>query len=307
MTKYCTTPIIVIFLCGFLGHTISQENVPNAEEVLNKVSGVIDLNSLNVSNILSDMNNKTSVVQMFEETSSVIKQKCEKYGGEGAYENAMNATVKLEQCLTSFVNFTQLEKEMEQYKPTGDLDIVFKRYCQKTPILKQCVRNFTTGLEPCLEAKERENKEIIQNITNSLLNFVCYKEGDRIALFIAANGPECLRSKQQETLQCINSTLGNYMPQLEPNSDSLKTIDSLPFLVLGNKECTDMSKLQTCVVKELEKCSDPTPANIVDSIFNFIRRVTPCQNLVNVQNAAASNLTVNLLIMSIVFFSLRLL
>ena len=70
-----------------------------------------------------------------------------------------------------------------------------------------------------------------------------------------------------------------------------------------------MSKLQTCVVKELEKCSDPTPANIVDSIFNFIRRVTPCQNLVTVQNAAASNLTtVNLLIiMNIVFFSLKLL
>lgn len=72
--------------------------------------------------------------------------------------------------------------------------------------------------------------------------------------------------------------------------------------------CRDMSKLQICVVKELEKCSDPTPANIVDSIFNFIRRVTPCQNLVTVQNAAASNLTINLLIiMNIVFFSLRLL
>lgn len=69
-----------------------------------------------------------------------------------------------------------------------------------------------------------------------------------------------------------------------------------------------MSKLQTCVVKELEKCSDPTPANIVDSIFNFIRRVTPCQNLITVQNAAVSNLTVNLLIIiSLVFFPLRFL
>lgn len=40
-----------------------------------------------------------------------------------------------------------------------------------------------------------------------------------------------------------------------------------------------MNSLQACVVNELEKCPDPTPANIMDSIFNFIKRVTPCENL----------------------------
>lgn len=50
----------------------------------------------------------------------------------------------------------------------------------------------------------------------------------------------------------------------------------------------DMTKLQACVVAELEKCSDPTPANIMDSIFNFIKRVTPCENLLNAQSAAAT-------------------
>lgn len=50
----------------------------------------------------------------------------------------------------------------------------------------------------------------------------------------------------------------------------------------------DMTVLQACVVAELEKCADPTPANIMDSIFNFIRRVTPCENLLNAQSAAAT-------------------
>jgi hypothetical protein len=37
-----------------------------------------------------------------------------------------------------------------------------------------------------------------------------------------------------------------------------------------------MADLQVCVVKALETCSEPTPANIVDSMFNFVRKMTPC-------------------------------
>jgi hypothetical protein len=37
-----------------------------------------------------------------------------------------------------------------------------------------------------------------------------------------------------------------------------------------------MTDLQICVVKALETCSEPTPANIVDSMFNFVRKMTPC-------------------------------
>lgn len=51
----------------------------------------------------------------------------------------------------------------------------------------------------------------------------------------------------------------------------------------------DMTKLQACVVAELERCDDPTPANIMDSIFNFIKRVTPCENLLNAESAAATD------------------
>jgi hypothetical protein len=41
----------------------------------------------------------------------------------------------------------------------------------------------------------------------------------------------------------------------------------------------DMADLQKCVVKALETCSEPTPANIVDSMFNFVRKMTPCAKL----------------------------
>lgn len=40
-----------------------------------------------------------------------------------------------------------------------------------------------------------------------------------------------------------------------------------------------MTTLQRCVVKELERCEESTPANLVDAMFKFIRNETPCLHL----------------------------
>lgn len=70
---------------------------------------------------------------------------------------------------------------MDKAKPTGDLDTVFGKYCKKTPVVIDCIKQFTTAMDPCLEPKEKESKEMVLNITESLANFVCHKDGDRIA------------------------------------------------------------------------------------------------------------------------------
>lgn len=116
-----------------------------------------------------------------EEARNLFKEKCTKNGGPGAFENAEQAQLNMVQCLQSLINITELQAEMEKYKPTGDLDIVFKNYCDKRSNLRACVNNFTNTVEHCLDEKERENKKIVLNITDSLLQFICYKEGDRIA------------------------------------------------------------------------------------------------------------------------------
>lgn len=174
-----------VFVSGLLGYTSSQVNTPNTDELLNKVSNVIDLTNLNTSAVPDLYNLNVSMIPAFEEAKNLLKQKCDKNGGEGVYENAVVAREKLEQCLKSFVNFTQLEQEMEEKKPTGDLDLVFKTYCRKTPALKNCMKSFTTAIEPCMEPSEKENEKILLNITDSLLSFVCFKEGDRIARMYA--------------------------------------------------------------------------------------------------------------------------
>ncbi|KAG7214070.1 hypothetical protein KM043_001435 [Ampulex compressa] len=160
---------------------------------------------------------------------------------------------------------------------------------EKSPSLKKCVNNFASALEPCLDEKEREGKRIVQNITDSLLAFACYKEGDRIALFISSGGPECFQSQQQMIQDCANNTMNGYIPTPDPNSGDLTSLQSLPSLSFGPKECNDIAGLQTCIVKELEKCQDPTPANVVDSIFSFIMKATPCEAHIQSQGTKDSH------------------
>lgn len=274
-----TFTALVIFLLGLVGCTHSQENLPSADEVLQKFGSVVgkDIPGLNNASL------------PFEDAKTLFKDKCTKNGGPDAFDNVQRAQVDMTKCIQSIVNFTKLQAEMEEKKPTGDLDIVFKNYCDKSPILKACITNFTDKIEHCLDEKEKESKKIILNVTDSLLEFTCYKEGDRIALFIASGGPECFQERQQGLQDCANNTYGSYLPKTDPTGDILSGVESLPMLTFGKKECQDMAKLETCVVAELEKCADPTPANIVEAVFKFIKRVTPCGTLLDAQSAATTS------------------
>lgn len=133
----------------------------------------------------------TSALPNLEETKNLFKEKCTKNGGPDAFDNANQARIEMEQCVKSLVNVTELQAEMEKYKPTGDLDIVFKNYCNKRSILRACVKNFTDAVEHCLDDKERASTNILMNITDSMLEFVCFKEGDRIARMYT-NQQSCL-------------------------------------------------------------------------------------------------------------------
>lgn len=100
------------------------------------------------------------------------------------------------------------------------------------------MENFTAVLEPCLEEKEIEGKRTFVRIIKNLLNFVCHKEGDQIALFIAEKGPECFDQRKDELITCINSTLFDYLPS-ENNGfpTELPIPTELPELVMGQKQC----------------------------------------------------------------------
>lgn len=88
---------------------------------------------------------------------------------------------EIQECIESNFNFTQIQEELAESRKTGAMEEVFAKYCAKTPIIQNCIKNLTLAVEPCLEEEEKESLTLILNITESLGNFGCYKEGDRIA------------------------------------------------------------------------------------------------------------------------------
>lgn len=85
------------------------------------------------------------------------------------------------ECLTNLVNVTLLQEEIEIARPTGDLDTVFSKYCNKKSIALECVKNYTNSIEPCLEPEESKQKIVFIKIVQDLLKFVCLKDGNHIA------------------------------------------------------------------------------------------------------------------------------
>ncbi|KAL4710394.1 hypothetical protein ACJJTC_008796 [Scirpophaga incertulas] len=204
-----------------------------------------------------------------------LKKKCEENGGPAAYDSAQKAFEEFTNCLKVLVDPMALQMEIEEAKPNGKIDEVFKKYCEKTPSFKKCFKDMTEAVKPCFSEKERANLKTVHNITEQLAEFICFKEGDRIALFIAEGGQECFMEKQEQLQECANKTLGSDY-QMDPTK---LTPDSLPNISFGEKECRQMNELQTCVVATLEKCPTPTTSNIVESLFKFIRKATPCSDV----------------------------
>lgn len=91
-------------------------------------------------------------------------------------------------------------------------------------------------------------------------------------MFIAEEGPECFTSKSDELQDCFNVTMGHYF------GGEMPSVDNLPTLIIKEEHCYDMDKLEACVSKHLHKCKESTPVNLVESLFKFVRKETPCKN-----------------------------
>lgn len=139
------------------------------------------LNDFDIHNIkVKDASNPdVTAIPVFKEMKNVLKQKCDKNGGAGAFETADRAVDEVMECIQNFA-MTQLSDEMVRYEPTGDLHLVFKNYCRNTPVLKKCLNNFMTAYKPCLGPQEKDSFKVIENIVTDLLRFVCFKDGDHI-------------------------------------------------------------------------------------------------------------------------------
>ncbi|XP_026333247.1 27 kDa glycoprotein-like [Hyposmocoma kahamanoa] len=195
---------------------------------------------------------------------TMLSNYCTKNGASEHLQDVKAAITAFGDCLKGLIDIETITDEIKKAMPNGELDEVFKKYCEKTPQLKNCLYTMLEGVKPCMDSAIRSHIGDIKNGTSQLLEFICYKDGDRIALFYAEGGPACLQSKIAELRDCGQKL-----------KDSVSTVEEAKAMSLDT-QCHKYDELTSCMVTELEKCDTPTPGNMAESLFKYIRNTSPC-------------------------------
>lgn len=233
---------------------------------------VDELKSKLPQDIVSKLGNFSNSTFSVDDVKNIWKSKCMNVtGNEESYKEIESGAQSLVQCITTHFNSSAIENEINEARPKGELDAVFNKYCSKRPQAVECLEEFNNKIRVCLTEEEKTYQNISMRIATSLFNFICHKGGDQIALFIAEKGPECFDSKKTDLINCGNKTFGDYIPK-----EGISDFSNLPKFVIGPKQCRDIDEFQNCAVAALESCEEITPANIVESMFRFIRNETTC-------------------------------
>jgi len=230
----------------------------------------------------------------FEGGSEIWEDKCLKFGGQKALDDWLKAQEDLIWCVLTNFDVTSIQDEIEAKKATGDLDVVFKKYCgvpvQKT---RPCIVDFLESSRHCLRSKDREGINVTMKMIDAAIDFVCHNSGDRMALFMAEEGIDCLTQRKEAILSCVNKTVPELFKTVNNKIQSTypmrRSVD--PFLVFNQKNCRRGDNLRRCVEKELLQCNDPTPSNVVNAMFIAMWNSTPCKKIMGPGGGKTSDLT----------------
>ncbi|XP_060527627.1 uncharacterized protein LOC132702831 isoform X1 [Cylas formicarius] len=207
----------------------------------------------------------------------LIKEKCEKQGKPETYGKLKEKIQETKTCIEGLIDINGIKNEIEESKKTGSMDEVFGKYCNRRPQLKECIQKSVDVAKECMEESEKQALNVTADLLEEIGNFACFHDGDRLAMFVAEGGLECLKSRSEAIQKCINDTI-----KIDTAAFSTFSPNSLPATIpnftVNQEKCDDLTKLQQCVVKDLEdNCKDSTPANIIEAVFKFIKK-TACKN-----------------------------
>ncbi|KAK4316051.1 hypothetical protein Pmani_012756 [Petrolisthes manimaculis] len=199
------------------------------------------------------------------------KEQCRATAGQEALDNIDEARQELVPCITKIIKMDKLMHEINISSPRGELDVVFKKYCKKRAAMVMCIENFFSSIEVCLTDKQKEDLNVTRRAIDAGIDFICYKEGDHIALFMAEQGKECVEAHMDSIGKCI----GERVPDIKNSTNNPNSID-MASLAISEESCKKLNAMHGCVVKYTELCDDPTPSNILDSLITQMLKVTPC-------------------------------
>jgi len=132
-----------------------------------------------------EMDRDERIYNKVDEGFEKWEERCLKVGGDAALNQWLEAQEHLVYCVMENFNVDEIKREIEAKKKTGDLDLVFKKYCGE-PVNKTrpCIENFLKASRRCLRAKDQAGLDIALNMIDSAIEFMCHNSGDRIAVSI---------------------------------------------------------------------------------------------------------------------------
>lgn len=167
-------------------------------------------------------------------------------------------------CVEQYMNETQLIDDVKKAVPDGKLDDVFRGMCLKWPKIRGCLKEFFVIIEDCWQKGDKVTK-----IVDESVKFFCGddNDGSRIALFLAEGGFECLEKHGDGVKKCMADI--NEFEDIPEDPSQIKIPDPNNLAVTTDEICEKMEELATCTGKELKKCRDTTPENLVTSMLHF--------------------------------------
>jgi len=265
MAKLVQTVAFLFVACLALAYGQSQNEIQDIEK---KVKDQFKEQFPQIENF------NTSMLPI-EQAEAVARAKCEKNGGPDAYDNLKSKKDSLATCFNGFVDMATLQKELDDAATTGSMELVFGKYCALYPDqVKGCMDELKEALLPCMEEEEKPTIEKMFNVTDKIVTFSCDKKGDRMAMFYAEGGMECLNKSRPALLNCMNTTFGEEIIAMVPMFMGAEDENlTLPLIVLKEEHSTKYDLLHDCVRSALENCDQSTPANVVDALFKYVRRL----------------------------------
>ncbi|KAI9552020.1 hypothetical protein GHT06_022357 [Daphnia sinensis] len=194
---------------------------------------------------------------------------CERVNGSEAIEEIRDSMTVLTECISSKINIHNITEEIKEASPKGILDEVFAKYCNQVPAIKQCRIPVISAMQVCLSDQADQDLEVLDEAMNAALDFMCYKGGERIAIFMSENGTDCFLSNVDNIATCLNGSL----PEMEAAITNMQTTNTSIF---NDENCRLESRMKACVIDGLKTCSDPTPANVVEGLIDSMIKRTPC-------------------------------
>lgn len=229
-------------------------------------------------------------------------------------ERLLNKTAaETMQCVQERVALDQLMLDMTTHIAGGTLDQLVAERCRKQlpEAVSTCSALALERLQPCWLSADAQNdtadqqqadvvSKKLRKVLMAGVEFFCYRDGERVAIFLHESGRECMRaeSTREAGRHCL-SWLG---VQSDLWLEAVSVLTEWRDEVRRQQHCQRLQSIRRCMTSAFETCNSSTPANVVDSVLAVMLEPLECRDSETSpagQLAATSTLTLAVLLVSL--------